>query len=115
MIYIRNTVMHEKTGKSSPVVQTVKLNCYKLLTGKMTQATRRLDVPEICYNGDKTILEYVFPDHTRYLMRSKTKVVDFIPETVNGSTEVRCIRNLPCTCYFKFICKPFFNQNLKTK
>lgn len=51
--------------------------------GKMTQATRRLDVPEICYNGDKTILEYVFPDHTRYLMRSKTKVVDFIPETVN--------------------------------
>ena len=43
-----------------------------------------LMVPDISYNGDRTILEYVFTDHTRYNMCSKNKIVDFIPETVEG-------------------------------
>ncbi|CAC5398559.1 glnA [Mytilus coruscus] len=48
----------------------------------MTTNKYDLVLPDIPYNGDKVIIEYVFVNHTGYEVCSKTRIVDAEPATV---------------------------------
>lgn len=48
----------------------------------MTNTKYDLVLPDIPYNRDKVIIEYVFVNHTGYEVCSKTRIVDEVPATV---------------------------------
>jgi hypothetical protein len=43
-----------------------------------------LMLPEIPYNGNKVILEYIFVNNTQYQLQTKTRIVDNEPASVEG-------------------------------
>ena len=43
-----------------------------------------LILPEIPYNGNKVILEYIFVNNTQYQLQTKTRIVDNEPASVEG-------------------------------